>query len=184
MSDIRGLGEEVLDEVIVKKVLRSLTPKYDTKVSAIEEARELKTFSMDELFGSLFSYETRAMSVEPSKREVSFNITKKGKEEVAHEEVEEDLDVVVVNFVRKLKRGSGKYKGKLPFKCFNCGKIVHFASKFSYGEKDEDGKKAMKSFGKEKMKNSYKPRKRSFRNKSSLYTFEDVASDEEIFSED
>jgi hypothetical protein len=27
-------------------------------------------------------------------------------------------------FVRKLKRGSGKYKGKLPFKCFNCGRVI------------------------------------------------------------
>jgi DNA-directed RNA polymerase subunit N (RpoN/RPB10) len=32
--------------------------------------------------------------------------------------------------VRKLQRGSGKYKGMFPFKCFNCGKIGHFASKF------------------------------------------------------
>lgn len=137
---------------------------------------------MDELFGSLFAYEMRTISVEPSKREASFNITKKGKEEVAHEEVEDDLDIVVVNFVRKLKRGSGKYKGKLPFKCFNCGKIGNFASKFPYGEKDEHGKKTMKSFGKEKMNNSYKPRRISFRNKSSLYTFEGDAFDEESFS--
>ena len=27
------------------------------------------------------------------------------------------------NFVRKLKRGQGKYKGKLPFKCFKCARI-------------------------------------------------------------
>lgn len=32
---IRGLGEDIPDEVIVKKVLRSLISKYDTKVSTI-----------------------------------------------------------------------------------------------------------------------------------------------------
>ena len=32
-------------------------------------------------------------------------------------------------FVRRLKKGPGKYKGKISFKCFNCGKIGHFASK-------------------------------------------------------
>lgn len=57
--------------------------------------------------------------------------------------------------MRKLKKGSGKYKGKLPFKCFNCGKIRNFASKCPYGEKDGDKKKSNKSFGKDKMKKTY-----------------------------
>jgi hypothetical protein len=30
------------------------------------------------------------------------------------------------NFIRKLQKGSGKYKGKLPFKCFNYGKVGTF----------------------------------------------------------
>ena len=34
--------------------------------------------------------------------------------------------------MRKIKRGSGKYKGKLPFKCFNCGRVGHFSTKFPY----------------------------------------------------
>jgi hypothetical protein len=38
--------------------------------------------------------------------------------------------------VRKLKKGYGKYKGKLPFKCFNCGKVGHFLTKCPYA-KDE-----------------------------------------------
>ena len=32
------------------------------------------------------------------------------------------------NFVRKLKRGTCKYKGKAPLKCFKCGKIGNFGS--------------------------------------------------------
>ena len=34
------------------------------------------------------------------------------------------------HFTKELQRGTGKYKGKLPFKCFNCREIGHFASKF------------------------------------------------------
>ncbi|XP_057823542.1 uncharacterized protein LOC131035829 [Cryptomeria japonica] len=136
VSTIIGLGEEVIDEFIVKKVMRSLTTRYDTKVSAIEEAKDLKSFSMDELFGFLSTYEMRTVSVEVFKREVAFNTTQKGKEQATNED-ENDSDATVAKFVRKLKRSSRKYKGKLPFKCFNYGKIGHFSSKCPYGEKDE-----------------------------------------------
>ena len=39
------------------------------------------------------------------------------------------MDVAEAKFVRRMKKGSGKYKGKMPFKCFKCGKIGHFSSK-------------------------------------------------------
>lgn len=45
---------------------------------------------------------------------------------------------IMANFVRRLKRGSEKYKGKLPLKCFNCEKIGHFVVKCPYGDKKED----------------------------------------------
>jgi len=34
-----------------------------------------------------------------------------------------------VNFVRKLQRGSGRFKGKLPFKCFSCGRVGHYTAR-------------------------------------------------------
>jgi hypothetical protein len=34
--------------------------------------------------------------------------------------------------MKKLKRGTDKHKGKLPFKFFNCVKVGYFASKFPY----------------------------------------------------
>lgn len=45
MNTVKGLGEEIADEILAKKVLRSLTPKYDTKVSPIEEAKDMKTYN-------------------------------------------------------------------------------------------------------------------------------------------
>jgi hypothetical protein len=59
--------------------------------------------------------------------------------EVAFKEeknIESDIDEIEANFVRRLMKGSGKYKGKLPFKCFKCGKIGHFSSKCPHKRKD------------------------------------------------
>ena len=43
----------------MKKVLHSLTPKFDSKVFAIEEAKDLNALSLDEVYGSLIAFETR-----------------------------------------------------------------------------------------------------------------------------
>lgn len=42
---------------------------------------------------------------------------------------EKNLDEVEGNFVKRMKKGFGKYQGKLPFKCFSCGGIGHYASR-------------------------------------------------------
>jgi len=34
--------------------------------------------------------------------------------------------------VKRLKKGTSKYKGKLPFNCFNCGRVGNYASKCPY----------------------------------------------------
>ena len=52
-------GEKISDEMIVAKVLRSLTPKFDHVVAAIEEAKDLSILSVDELMGSLQAHEAR-----------------------------------------------------------------------------------------------------------------------------
>jgi hypothetical protein len=59
VNAIRGLGEEIDESLVVQKVLISLLLKYDAKVSAIEETRDLTKMTMDELHGSLIAYEIR-----------------------------------------------------------------------------------------------------------------------------
>lgn len=43
----------------MEKVLRSLPPIFDSKVSHIEEAKDFNSFSMNEMHGSLIAYKMR-----------------------------------------------------------------------------------------------------------------------------
>jgi hypothetical protein len=124
---MKGLGEKFDDSLFVHKILRSLPDKFNPKVSAIEELNDLKTLSIDQLLGTLTAYEMRINKDKSSTGEASFK---------ADKNTDLELDDIEAKFVRRLKKGSGKYQGKLPFKCFNCGKIGHFASKFPHQKKD------------------------------------------------
>ena len=41
-------------------------------------------------------------------------------------------------FINKLETRTRKYKGNLPLKCFNCGRIGQFYSKCTYTKQDWD----------------------------------------------
>lgn len=75
VNSIHGLGE-ALEEKVVKKVLRSLTPKYDTKISAVEK-RDINKPTLDELHGVFTSYEMRMYIDNPISKEISFKSMKK-----------------------------------------------------------------------------------------------------------
>ena len=52
INQLRVYGDTISDQTVVAKVLRSLPPKFDHIVAAIEEAKDLSTLSLDELRGS------------------------------------------------------------------------------------------------------------------------------------
>jgi hypothetical protein len=120
MNAMNGLGEKFEESILVQKILRSLLDKFNPKVYAIEKLNDVKTLSIDQLLRTLTAYEMRINKDKSITREASFK---------ADKNTDSDLDDIEAKFMRRLKKGSGKYQGKLPFKCFNCGKIGHFASK-------------------------------------------------------
>ena len=138
VNTIIGLGEKVEELMIVKKVLRSLPLIFDAKFSAIEEMKDLDSLTMDELHGILTAYEMKTKKENPIKRKTTFKASKmtKNGENESSDIFDNESNAMEVHFVRKLKKGFGKYKSKLPFKFFNCGKVGHFSNKCPYA-KDE-----------------------------------------------
>jgi hypothetical protein len=99
----------------------------------------------------------------------------------------EESDVEEANFIKKLQKGSGKYKGKLPFKCFNSGKVGHFGSKCPCLKEDpEDEEDKNKQYKKKKKPNC---KKGFYKGKNNFYSKEENISslessdsdDDEVF---
>jgi hypothetical protein len=59
VNQIRENGDELVDQKVVEKVLRSLPRKFDAIVVVIAKSKDLTKYSMDELVGSLKNYEDR-----------------------------------------------------------------------------------------------------------------------------
>ena len=55
INGLKALGKGFSNFELVTKILRSLPKNWDPKVTAIQEAKDLKTFPLEELIGSLMT---------------------------------------------------------------------------------------------------------------------------------
>ena len=58
VNTLDALGKVYTDRELVRKILRSLTKEWQSKVAAIQEGRDLNTITYDDLRGNLITYET------------------------------------------------------------------------------------------------------------------------------
>ena len=78
---MKNLGEEIKEVTLVEKILRSLSTKFESKVSAIAEKQDLQTITMTKLHEILTSFEMRK-GVPSDMREAAFKVV--GREESWH----------------------------------------------------------------------------------------------------
>jgi hypothetical protein len=75
------LGVEFEESMVVQKVLRSLSMRFDRKISSLEESTDLGTLSMDELHGIFKTYEMRIEHENPITKEIFQGIQEDKEEE-------------------------------------------------------------------------------------------------------
>ena len=62
MNSCFALGEKIPEAKVVGKILRSLPERFQSKVTAIEEAQNVDTLKLDQLVRNLQTYEARQIS--------------------------------------------------------------------------------------------------------------------------
>ena len=148
-----NLGEKMEDSKVVRKILRSSLKSFRAKVTAIEENKDLDGIRVQELIGSLQTYELLLPNQRKSKSLTLKTINEKLEAYNSSDEdvVEKDVAYLVKNFHKFLKfKNSGKFgdkgkftssgKEKMDFKkrerkesqsiqgvtCFECNGHGHF----------------------------------------------------------
>lgn len=132
------------DSTMVSKVLRSLLPVYAIRVTAIQELRSIdKTkVSLDSIIAKMIAYELNSFDGGVQKNESAFKAStvpsRKGKEASTSDETRQsrvmDDEEFLMEFEALLAKifpkGTSKYRGKLPLKCFSCNRIGHIAMNY------------------------------------------------------
>ena len=103
------LGEKIEDAKVVRKILRSLPESFRAKVTAIEESKDLDEIKIQELIGSLSTYELGLPSHKTSKSLALKTITERMDDSSEEDGVEKDVAFLAKNFWKFLKmKNSGK----------------------------------------------------------------------------
>ncbi|XP_031253080.1 uncharacterized protein LOC116111015 [Pistacia vera] len=139
VNKMKSYGEKITNEIIVAKILRSLTPNFEHVVAAIEESHDLSYFSFDELMSSLHAHEERLNRSHDKNEEKAFQVkvesSQKGKAENFSEKKQGRGD----NYGGFHGRGRGRGRGRGQFGEYRQNKSsiwCHYCNKLGHKEAD------------------------------------------------
>ena len=119
VNNLKNLEKIYTDGDLCRQILRSLLQTWDSKVTGIQEARELSILRVEELVGSLMTYEIGLNQHEEEelkkKKEkgIALKADVEGKSDKDIKEVESDLSDLEVAFLARKFRSFMKKKKKL-----------------------------------------------------------------------
>jgi len=130
INSLIALGKVYTQVEMVRKILRALTSDWEKKTTAIEEANDLSTLTVENLIGNLMAYEVqledRKKDNEPKNKKV---LAFKTSSETDESEDDEDIAMITRKFKNFLKKGkfrSNKVIDTNKVLCFGCNKPGHF----------------------------------------------------------
>ena len=110
VNQLNQLGRVILEDELVKRLLRSLPKAWRSTVVPIREAKGLNKISLDEIYGSLLTYEQEVNQIDKEKKkevvEKKKGITLKtsSKDEKLYDDSCEDEDAEMAILARKYKK--------------------------------------------------------------------------------
>ncbi|KAI4365385.1 hypothetical protein MLD38_021374 [Melastoma candidum] len=105
INSVALLGKNYSNAEMVRKVLRSLPMNWEAKKTAIEEAKDLTTLRLDQLMGSLLSYEEeKRSSVPQTTKSIAFKASASTDDESDDIEAETDEELSLSKSSRNRRR--------------------------------------------------------------------------------
>ncbi|KAK2386221.1 hypothetical protein QL285_060140 [Trifolium repens] len=127
-NEMKACGETLSEQVIIEKVLRSLTPQFDYIVVAIEHSKDLSTIKVEELQSSLEAHELR-MTERTSEREaeqaLKASFVKKDQKQNRHGRAQ--MSEAFYSDMKKYQKRKEK-SDKKNVQCYCCKNFGHYAN--------------------------------------------------------
>jgi len=97
-NELKSFGKSFIIEELVRKILRFLPRSWEAKVTAIQEIKDMKAITLDELIGNLQTYELRRSSQQQEETKRDREIALKVMEDDSLDLDDEDMAMITRKF--------------------------------------------------------------------------------------
>ena len=185
-NELKSLGKSFTTEELVRKILRFLPQSWEAKVTAIQEAKDMESISLDELIGNLQTYELRKNSQQKEEAKKDRGLVLKVMDEDSSDLDDEEMAMITRKFKRFFKKSKeiskkrnfnkAKNNDREQFTgCFKCGKFDHIVKNCPLLKEEQEQEQARKQ-GRRRFGSSYAKRL----SKAMLAAWGDTSDEDEV----